>query len=222
MKRFILLIFVSLTFIAGMKFNSLFAKKVLPVPATDISKYEADFSEVSKLLSQNTLAVYGIADALTNSWIKSSALGLDSVNQIEKIFSDLENNGTKASLTEKNAKIEEGVKILKNPPFQYLEAYKVLEEAYTVYSQFYKFTLNPSGSLVIYSKKIAELEADLAKKFSRLNLHAPKGDQNSNRMVAKQDPVPELKIAREPDPLPGRIYAVLGKNIEEVENDGAS
>jgi hypothetical protein len=93
LNRWMILIFVFLAFVSGIKFNSIFSKPTRTFETIDVSKYEADFRDVHKLLSQNTLAVYGIADAITNSWIGSLALKQDGSSQVEKIFSELENNG---------------------------------------------------------------------------------------------------------------------------------
>ncbi|MCX5708136.1 MAG: hypothetical protein NTY14_04045 [Candidatus Omnitrophica bacterium] len=123
LNRWMILIFASLAFISGIKFNSVFLKPARPVETIDIIKYEADFRNVHKLISQNTLAVYGIADSITNSWINSLALKQDAFRQVEKIFSELENSGAKAALTKNNDKIEEGMKRLKKFPFKYLALY---------------------------------------------------------------------------------------------------
>jgi hypothetical protein len=218
------MIFIFLAFISGMKFNSMFRKIVIPVENVDVSKYETDFSDVSRLLSQNTLAVYGIADAVTNSWIKSLALGQDSANQIDQVFSKLENNGAKEVLTEKNKKIEDGMRTLKTYPFKYREAYKVLEEVYEQYCQFYKFTLNPAVSLIVYSKKISELEGELARSFSRLNLYAPKVAQHSGDVqvisLAMALPAAAENINDNGEVhnlAPVKIEGILGRTLEDVE-----
>jgi hypothetical protein len=174
LNRWVIFTFVFLAFICGLKFNSVLLKPAKPVETIDINRYEADFRDIHKLISQNTLAVYGIADAITNGWINSLALKQDSSRQIEKIFSDLENSGARTALIENNKKIEDAMTRLNDCPLKYLEAYKVLEDTYILYLEFYKFTLNPPDTLIIYAKRITELEGELAKSFRLLFLYAPK------------------------------------------------
>ncbi len=222
LSRWLIPFFVLLAFIAGMKLNSLFLKTARPVESIDITKYETDFRNVYKLLSQNTLTVYWIADAITNSWVRSLALNQDSSQQIEKVFSELENNGMKAALSEKNEKIKEGMIRLKKYPFKYREAYKILEDTYTVYTLFYKFVLNPAVSLMIYSKQINELEGELAKNFNRLTLYAPKVAEHTGgdgQLVSEKRIRPEVvkNKTREEKFIPTKIEDLLGKSSMDVE-----
>jgi hypothetical protein len=221
-----ILTFVFLAFICGMKFNSIFLKPTKPLETIDIGKYEADFREVHKLISQNTLAVYGIADAITNSWINSLALKEEGSKQVTKLFSDLENNGTKADIIEKNKKIEDAMIRLKDGPLKYLEAYNALEDTYTLYFEFFKLTLNPPESLIIYSKRITDLEGELANNFRRLSLYAPKAAERpraeGTQLALADTTVPEPPIittnrSREVSQILVKLDDIMGKSSEDVE-----
>jgi hypothetical protein len=223
-RRGITLLFILLSFIFGIKFNSILSKKPRQVELVDVGKYEADFSEVTRLLSINTLALSGIAETVSNTWIRSISQGQDSGSQLEKVFSALENSGQKSSLSDKNELIELGLKRLKNYPFKYREAYNILEDTYTSYLQFFKLSLNPSGSLVIYNKKVNELEEDLARNFIRLNLYAPKVAAKKNEpAVPVQAAVAARPLSRDcnendlPGLAPAKINYILGKNLADVE-----
>jgi hypothetical protein len=173
-------------FIIGMIVQSFrSANKAQPVEA-DTGAYAQRFARICKLLSVNTLAVSDLADAVSKSWIKAIALGLDSTKQVEQVFAELEQSGIRPRLAQAHQELQAQMQALQDVPFSFRTSFTVLEQTYAAYAELYKLSLNPSGSLVIFNKKVQELQQELAKDFNRLNLYTPKTVVEDQRQAGEQ------------------------------------
>ncbi|MDD5348338.1 MAG: hypothetical protein PHT59_06980, partial [Candidatus Omnitrophica bacterium] len=135
--KFKIVLAVLIAFLGGMSVNTMVAKKERPGEPLDNGAYEADFSRACRSLSANTMAVSDLANEVCGSWIKSITLGYNSTDQIEKVFFALEKTGTKPQVAKAHEDLEHLVAKLKDYPFKYREAYRVLEQTYTLYCQLY-------------------------------------------------------------------------------------
>ena len=167
-----ILIFGISCFIGGFLYSNFLVKRNQSIGEAKKIEYERKFIIVSSKIAQDKVLSLEILSDISSVWSNAINNNYDFNLKIEQYL--LKNENVFEAMTKDNENIERGMQDLKDYPLQYQEAYNSLMELFSVYSQIYSLAQSPSGTLVSYNSKIADLSSEFTKIFSRLKIYIPK------------------------------------------------
>ncbi len=174
---FICLVFGSFCFLGGFLYSNFLVRRNQSIGEAKRSDYENKFLEVSGGVITNTYLSLAVIAGTSEIWRWSIDKRLDFNTEIKKYLEKIEDSLDE--LEKNNSKIESGMQGLKGYPMQYQEAYTVLMDLYSVYSQIYSLALSPTGSLMSFNNKVNDLSSEFTRAVSKLKIYMPKLKENS-------------------------------------------
>jgi len=200
-----ILIFGISCFIGGFLYSNFLVKRNQSIGEAKKIEYERKFIIVSSKIAQDKVLSLEILSDISSVWSNAINNNYDFNLKIEQYL--LKNENVFEAMTKDNENIERGMQDLKDYPLQYQEAYNSLMELFSVYSQIYSLAQSPSGTLVSYNSKIADLSSEFTKIFSRLKIYIPKLKEENTKQEKKEKeehlptPTDFLSIDVAPKPL---------------------
>ena len=176
MRKIILLaitfLFGACCFLGGFLYTNLSVKKNQSIGEAKKAEYEDKFLNISSKIIANTYSSLLITGGISATW--STAIQYEYGFFNNKILQYLDDSKDILEKMESiNKEIEIGMQELKNYPIQYQEAYNIMMEMYSIYSQIYSLAQAPSGSLMSFNNKINDLQLDFTKYASKLKVFMP-------------------------------------------------
>ncbi|MBO0997392.1 hypothetical protein IOC57_06450 [Bacillus sp. SD075] len=119
------------------------------------------------LMSSMVLASY------SNVWEKAIDDGRDFNVALVSFRDDISNKGIIEETEKGQDKIRGNMKLLQNPPKEYMESYIVLKQMYGSYSKMVDQTFSPSGSLIDFNRKTNDLYSQFEQQQEELTITLP-------------------------------------------------
>lgn len=149
------------------------------------AEYEKKLLEVSYGVMLNTQLSLTVTNGISKLWRLAIDTNLDFNMEIQKFLLNFEESEEGKKLENINKEIEIGMKMLKNYPKQYQEAYNTLLELYGIYSQIYSLARSPSGSLMSFNSKCNDLSSEFIKIVSKLKIYLPQLEKKNAGSLLK-------------------------------------
>lgn len=166
------LVFGVLCFWGGYLYSNFITKRNQSIGEAKKAEYEKKFLGVSGDVIQNTYSSLLVIETVSEVWRSAIKLGNNFTMEIREYLEKAKD--TLEILKKKNAEIEKGMQDLKDYPIQYQEAYNILMEVYSVYSQIYSLAVFPSGTLMSFNNKTNDLSSEFTRVVSKLKIYMPK------------------------------------------------
>lgn len=111
-------------------------------------------------------------DKFTSRYSGRSGFFFDDFNDaLKQLFSDKDFKNTISNIESNQERVMDLMKLLKNPPKEFEEAYEALREYYDAYLTFTDLAINPAGSLLTYSNNFNNADTDLLNAYKTMQLY---------------------------------------------------
>lgn len=134
-----------------------------------------------------------IVGTYSNVWDRAIDNGNDFNIALTNFKEGLKDKGTLGDLEKKQDEIRDNMKLLQNPPKEYMESYIVLKETYGTYTKMMEQALSPSGSLLEFNRKTNDLYSNFEEQMERLEITLPADVKKIKKKFEKEKKTDENK-----------------------------
>ncbi|WP_427137336.1 hypothetical protein [Psychrobacillus psychrodurans] len=137
---------------------------VLGVMKYQQNQTEKKNAEYAIILAETTVDMYFefiisnyLVISYSDIWENAIDLDIDFNDAVNSYKDAVSEKGVFEEREKEKDGLRNNMKLLQNPPTEYMESYIVLKQMYGIYSKMYEQSLSPTGSLVDFNRKTNDL-----------------------------------------------------------------
>ncbi len=137
---------------------------VLGVMKYQQNQTEKKNAEYAVILAETTVDMYFefiisnyLVISYSDIWKNAIELDIDFNDAVNSYKDAVSEKGVFEEREKEKDDLRNNMKLLQNPPKEYMESYLVLKQMYGIYSKMYEQSISPTGSLIDFNRKTNDL-----------------------------------------------------------------